>query len=55
MDDVVVIAPNKISIHALCEEGDPSEHPAATRLRNFYPRPLRGGRRIGFFEADGGI
>ena len=23
MDDVVVIAPNKISIHALREEGDP--------------------------------
>ena len=34
----------KISIHALREEGDP---PCARRLpsnRNFYPRPPRGGR-----------
>ena len=34
----------KISIHALCEEGDP----CGTRYRRhseyFYPRPLRGGR-----------
>ena len=36
----------EISIHALREEGDPSEHPAATRLRNFYPRPPRGGRPV---------
>ena len=35
-----------ISIHALCEEGD---NPTATYesiAYNFYPRPLRGGRRI---------
>ena len=36
-----------ISIHALCEEGD---HWPTSRSRpstNFYPRPLRGGRRGG--------
>ena len=35
-----------ISIHALCEEGDT---PCSTKSRtssNFYPRPLRGGRRL---------
>ena len=34
-----------ISIHALREEGD--LHPAAGRkhIRDFYPRPPRGGRR----------
>ena len=35
----------KISIHALCEEGDRCPASAATRSRYFYPRPLRGGRR----------
>ena len=34
----------KISIHALCEEGDRCPASAATRSRYFYPRPLRGGR-----------
>ena len=34
-----------ISIHALCEEGDP-RCPRCTSPRcHFYPRPLRGGRR----------
>ena len=34
----------QISIHALREEGDSSEHPAAAFWSNFYPRPPRGGR-----------
>ena len=35
----------RISIHALCEEGDPWRPFSASPRRNFYPRPLRGGRR----------
>ena len=34
-----------ISIHALCEEGDPSTSSDRHSKSNFYPRPLRGGRR----------
>ena len=34
-----------ISIHALCEEGDSGGLPGGVRHGNFYPRPLRGGRR----------
>ena len=34
-----------ISIHALREEGDATGVPGAKILRNFYPRPPRGGRR----------
>ena len=34
-----------ISIHALREEGDAAGVPSAEILRNFYPRPPRGGRR----------
>ena len=38
-----------ISIHALREEGDKSDHACKGRLCNFYPRPPRGGRpRAGF-------
>ena len=33
-----------ISIHALCEEGDFRLLLPAPRTKNFYPRPLRGGR-----------
>ena len=33
-----------ISTHALREEGDPRPSPAARALRDFYPRPPRGGR-----------
>ena len=33
-----------ISIHALREEGDCRGNSPATRTRNFYPRPPRGGR-----------
>ncbi len=33
-----------ISIHALCEEGDPVIYFLFRSLSNFYPRPLRGGR-----------
>ena len=34
----------RISIHALCEEGDLPENPFRSILNDFYPRPLRGGR-----------
>ena len=34
-----------ISIHALCEEGDAAHSAGSRRSTNFYPRPLRGGRR----------
>ena len=37
---------NFISIHALCEEGDRSTRSPRRSHGNFYPRPLRGGRRI---------
>ena len=37
-----------ISIHALCEEGDGGAGEPLRLLDDFYPRPLRGGRR-----ADG--
>ena len=36
-----------ISIHALREEGDGAPHPAGARTQHFYPRPPRGGRRLG--------
>ncbi len=35
-----------ISIHALCEEGDPTQPKRTMRPTNFYPRPLRGGRPL---------
>ena len=34
-----------ISIHALREEGDETSLSSTKILRNFYPRPPRGGRR----------
>ena len=34
-----------ISIHALCEEGDPKTAKINANSNDFYPRPLRGGRR----------
>ena len=34
----------KISIHALREEGDQRKTSNAARSHNFYPRPPRGGR-----------
>ena len=34
-----------ISIHALCEEGDAWARPRPACSGDFYPRPLRGGRR----------
>ena len=34
----------RISIHALREEGDPARCCHVLQLRNFYPRPPRGGR-----------
>ena len=36
-----------ISIHALCEEGDPFSPAGFCTHRDFYPRPLRGGRPSG--------
>ena len=38
--------PQKISIHALCEEGDGSGCEQSQKQCYFYPRPLRGGRRF---------
>ena len=35
----------KISIHALCEEGDPPPPYGRLFSNDFYPRPLRGGRQ----------
>ena len=35
---------NKISIHALREEGDSGRTPEHHDASNFYPRPPRGGR-----------
>ena len=35
----------EISIHALCEEGDGGDGAGHATDRDFYPRPLRGGRR----------
>ena len=35
-----------ISIHALCEEGDPASVGFAVFVSHFYPRPLRGGRLL---------
>ena len=34
-----------ISIHALCEEGDADRRGCGLCSRDFYPRPLRGGRQ----------
>ena len=36
----------KISIHALREEGDTAKRTLSPSSFNFYPRPPRGGRRI---------
>ena len=36
----------RISIHALREEGDPLHQFQHPKLRNFYPRPPRGGRLL---------
>ena len=38
--------PSTISIHALREEGDIFLHHSGRTLKNFYPRPPRGGRRF---------
>ena len=40
-----------ISIHALCEEGDCGLRLNIGSLFDFYPRPLRGGRR----DAQGAV
>ena len=40
------LAAINISIHALCEEGDNRSAAPWCLLHNFYPRPLRGGRRV---------
>ena len=42
-----ITPPTKISIHALREEGDRAGRRHGQGLRNFYPRPPRGGRRLG--------
>ena len=38
---------SKISIHALREEGDSASWTSARARYDFYPRPPRGGRRLG--------
>ena len=40
----------KISIHALCEEGDNPHRQCCGCGNDFYPRPLRGGRPKAFTE-----
>ena len=47
-DSTDYIIPHKrvISIHALCEEGDAVSCRMQWRQKNFYPRPLRGGRLL---------
>ena len=40
-----------ISIHALREEGDKTHEGRHQTVRNFYPRPPRGGRQDGTFGA----
>ena len=45
MEDIYGVGAMVISIHALCEEGDWRASASAGVPRNFYPRPLRGGRR----------
>ena len=42
----------KISIHALCEEGDRLKINPFARKSYFYPRPLRGGRRRSAIKGD---
>ena len=42
-----------ISIHALCEEGDGECYRINKELLDFYPRPLRGGRRSRGQQARG--
>ena len=44
-----------ISIHALCEEGDMHSMPPICGPSNFYPRPLRGGRRGGRADQFRGV
>ena len=41
-----VYGPQRISIHALREEGDPGHGDKSGAVRNFYPRPPRGGRLL---------
>ena len=42
----------RISIHALCEEGDATPPAPARSRRDFYPRPLRGGRPSSFLSMS---
>ena len=45
--NMTLIRANMISIHALREEGDRGMRRGLPDLRNFYPRPPRGGRLVG--------
>ena len=40
----ITIFTERISIHALREEGDKQQRSDGLQQRNFYPRPPRGGR-----------
>ena len=44
---------DRISIHALREEGDAGAAAVAASLAYFYPRPPRGGRRCRFWGRKG--
>ena len=50
--DVTCPSMSSISIHALREEGDPYADFELTSIRDFYPRPPRGGRRDEQATAD---
>ena len=45
------VFPCEISIHALREEGDKRVKNVRSHIRNFYPRPPRGGRPISIFGS----
>ena len=47
MEKDKIIVDGVISIHALREEGDGCKNSKANACNYFYPRPPRGGRRIG--------
>ena len=43
----------RISIHALCEEGDSATPSRSSTSEHFYPRPLRGGRPARHYPTSG--
>ena len=43
-----------ISTHALREEGDMLAHLEGTPIKDFYPRPPRGGRLVPLYDEEDG-